>query len=246
VRQPVDIYSNLAQVELFANGVSLGTRRPDDVRHIEWQVPFVDGDNVIEARGRKNGKPVTDRVVVHFNYRAPVLADPSVPFRQLAVNVGGRAQVADDDGVVWEGDQAYRAGSFGYLGGDGGAKQFNKDLAIKATRETPMYFTYREGLSGYRFDVPDGEYEVELRFAEPKAKAGARVFGVRVNGRELASAVDLAKEYGLAQAAVIRVDASAVGGKGIVVEFTPIVGMPILNAIRVRQLVRTGPASTLR
>jgi beta-galactosidase len=231
VPQPVDVYSNLAQVELFANGVSLGRKRPDDVRHAEWQVPFVDGDNVLEARGTRNGKPVTDRVVVHFTYRAPTLADASVPFRQLAVNAGGKAQVSDDDGVVWEGDQPYSAGSFGYVGGE--AKQFNKDLAIEGTREPPMYFTYREGIKAYRFDVPDGEYEVELRFAEPKAKAGERVFGVRVNGRVLASAIDLAKDYGLARAAVIRVNASAIDGKGIVVEFTPIAGAPILNAIRV-------------
>lgn len=232
VRQPVDVYSNLAQVELFANGISLGRKRPDDVRHIEWQVPFVDGDNVIEARGTRNGKPVTDRVVVRFTYRAPALADRSVPFEQLAVNVGGRAQVADDDGVVWEGDQAYRPGSFGYVGGEG--RQFNKDLAIKDTRETPTYFTYREGLSAYRFDVPDGEYEVELRFAEPKARAaGERVFGVTVNGRVLSSGIDLAKEYGLARAAAIRLGATAANGKGIVVAFTPVVGTPILNAIRV-------------
>jgi beta-galactosidase len=232
VRQPVDVYSNLARVELFANGASLGARRPDDVRHIEWQVPFVDGDNVLEARGTRNGRPVTDRVVVHFTYRAPTLADPSVPFQQIAVNTGSHAQVADDDGVVWEGDREYRPGSFGYVGGE--AKQFNKDLAIKDTRETPMYFTYREGLTAYRFDVPDGEYEVELRFAEPKAKAaGERVFGVTVNGRVLSSAIDLAKEYGLARAAAIRVNATAAGGNGIVVEFTPVGGKPILNAIRV-------------
>ncbi|HWE44232.1 MAG TPA: malectin domain-containing carbohydrate-binding protein, partial [Gemmatimonadaceae bacterium] len=119
-----------------------------------------------------------------------------------------------------------------YVGGEG--RQFNKDLAIKDTRETPTYFTYREGLSAYRFDVPDGEYEVELRFAEPKARAaGERVFGVTVNGRVLSSGIDLAKEYGLARAAAIRLGATAANGKGIVVAFTPVVGTPILNAIRV-------------
>ncbi len=234
VRQPVDVYSNLDRVTLFANGVALGTRAPDDVKHIEWEVPFVDGDNVLEARGSYHGKPVTDRVVVHFTYRTPRLDDSSVPFRQIAVNVGSHAQVADDDGVVWEGDEPYRAGSFGYVGGE--AKMFNKDLAIEGTRETPMYFSYREGLSAYRFDVPDGEYEVELRFAEPVAtKAGERVFGVSVNGRVVEAQLDLAAEYGLARAADIRVEATATAGHGIVVELTPVVGQPVLNAIRVRR-----------
>jgi beta-galactosidase len=242
VRQPVDVFSNLPSVELFANGVSLGRKSPDDVRHAEWQVPFVDGDNVLELRGSYRGKAVTDRVVVHFSYRPPLLADSSLPFDQLAVNVGSRAQVADDDAVVWEGDQPYRPGAFGYVGGE--AKMFNKDLAIEGTRETPMYFSYREGLSAYRFDVPDGEYEVELRFAEPTAKvAGARVFGVSVNGRAL-PVVDLAGQYGLARAAVLRVSATAVNGAGVVVRFEPRVGLPILNAIRVRSL--SARASTLR
>jgi beta-galactosidase len=242
VRQPVDVFSNLPSVELFANGVSLGRKSPDDVRHAEWQVPFVDGDNVLELRGSYRGKAVTDRVVVHFSYRPPLLADSSLPFDQLAVNVGSRAQVADDDAVVWEGDQPYRPGAFGYVGGE--AKMFNKDLAIEGTRETPMYFSYREGLSAYRFDVPDGEYEVELRFAEPTAKAaGERVFGVSVNGRAL-PVVDLAAQYGLARAAVLRVSATAVNGAGVVVRFEPRVGLPILNAIRVRSL--SARASTLR
>jgi beta-galactosidase len=236
VRQPVDVFSNLPSVELFANGVSLGSKRPDDVRHAEWELPFVDGDNVLELRGKSGGKPVTDRVVVHFSYRPPVLADRSVPFEQLAVNVGSRAQVVDDDAVIWVGDQAYRAGGFGYVGGE--AKMFNKDLAIEGTRETPVYFSYREGLSAYRFDVPDGEYEVELRFAEPGANA-RRVFDVSVNDVALPR-VDLAGEYGVARAAVLRVNATAVEGGGLVVRFTPVNVVPILNAIRVRRLTPGG------
>jgi beta-galactosidase len=179
---------------------------------------------------------VTDRAVVRFTYRAPTLADPSVPFEQLGVNVGTHAQYADADGVVWVGDQPYRKGSFGYTGGE--AKMFDKDLAIEGTRQPPMYFTYREGIEAYRFDVPDGDYEVELRFAEPLAKPGQRVFDVAVNGRTVASRLDLAAQHGLARAVVIRTNATAVGGNGIVATFTSVTGKPILNAIRVKNASR--------
>jgi beta-galactosidase len=232
VVQPVDVYSNLGRVELFANGRSLGSRQPDDVKHIVWNVQFVDGDNVLEARGTANGRPVTDRAVVRFTYRAPTLADASVPFEQLGVNVGTHAQYADADGVVWVGDQPYRTGSFGYTGGE--AKMFDKDLAIEGTRQPPMYFTYREGIESYRFDVPDGDYEVELRFAEPSAKPGQRVFDVAVNGRVVADKLDLAAQHGLARAVVIRTTLSAVGGNGIVATFKAVTGKAILNAIRVK------------
>ncbi|MBA2514195.1 MAG: glycoside hydrolase family 2 protein, partial [Solirubrobacterales bacterium] len=45
VPQPVDVYSNLERIELFANGRSLGVKTPDDVRRATWDVPFVNGRN---------------------------------------------------------------------------------------------------------------------------------------------------------------------------------------------------------
>ncbi|MBV9772464.1 MAG: glycoside hydrolase family 2 protein, partial [Gemmatimonadetes bacterium] len=115
--QPVDVYSNLASVELFVNGRSLGAKAPDDVRKASWQVPFVPGDNVVEARGERDGRPYSDRVTIHFTAVPAQLRDAEIPFQALGVNVGTRAQFAGRDGEVWLGDQAYRAGGFGFLGG---------------------------------------------------------------------------------------------------------------------------------
>lgn len=235
VAQPVDVYSNLAEVELFANGRSLGARKPDDVRRASWDVPFVDGDNVLEARGVDgDGAARTDRLVVHFDYRAPTLRDASVPFHELAVNVGSNAQFADADGLVWEADQLYRPGSFGRVGGE--RKLMARDVVIVATRQPALYVTYAEGLDAYRFDVPDGAYEVELRFAEPaRIEAGERVFDVTIGGRTVLARVDLAARTGTGGAMPVTVLASASGGDGIVVGFRRIAGSPVLNAIRVRR-----------
>ena len=48
--------------------------------------------------------------------------------------------------------------------------------------------------------------------------------------------LDLAKEYGVMQPVARRAYARAVGGKGLLVDFEPIVGRPIVSAIRVRRV----------
>lgn len=233
VTQPVSVYSNLPAVELFINGRSLGTRTPDDVRHASWEVPFAHGDNTLEVRGTTGGRKHVDRLSVHFTYRPPLLADPSVPFEQLGVNVGGQAQFAGRDGLVWEGDQPYARGSFGHVGGE--PEMFNKDLAIMNSPDTPLYFTYQLGIESYVIDVPDGDYQIDLLFAEPDAAPGERIFTVSVNGLIVEHQLDLSARFGLARAAMLRATAVARDTKGIRVSFDPIKGRPILNAIRVRR-----------
>jgi beta-galactosidase len=227
------VYSNASSVELFVNGRSLGVKVPDDVKHITWDVPFVHGQNVIEARAGRGRTAVVDRLTIDFAYRPPVLADAAMPFREVAVNVGVKAEVVDGDGVIWEGDRPYRAGSFGFIGGE--ATQFSKELPVRGTPQTPVYFTYRRGIQGYRFDVPDGAYELELRFAEPTAvAAGERVFDVLVNDRVVVAGLDLFAQAGTGFAVPIVVQAQSVKSGGLHVTFVAKRGDAILSAIRVR------------
>ena len=51
---PVWVYSNMEEVELFANGKSQGRQKVPHLGHVEWKVKYVPG--VIEARGYKGGK----------------------------------------------------------------------------------------------------------------------------------------------------------------------------------------------
>ncbi len=243
VTQPVDIYSNLPSVELFVNCSSHGVRQPNDVKRVTFDVPFTDGENLLVARGLAAAQgagtaagpaDVADRLSIDFTYRPPVLADSAIPFRELAVYVGVPAEVVDAGGVIWVGDQPYRPGSFGHVGGE--AKQLNKDIAISGTTEPPVYFTYRTGLDAYRMDVPDGRYEVELRFAEPTAKPGERVFGIAINGRTILTGLDLAERAGTARAVPIVVETTVTGGRGLTITFPAQRGEPFLNALRVRKL----------
>ena len=129
--------------------------------------------------------------------------------------------------------QPVQAGSFGFIGGE--ATQFSKELPVRGTPQTPVYFTYRRGIQGYRFDVPDGAYELELRFAEPTAvAAGERVFDVLVNDRVVVAGLDLFAQAGTGFAVPIMVQAQSVKSGGLHVTFVAKRGDAILSGIRVR------------
>jgi beta-galactosidase len=233
---PVDVYSNGASVELFLDGRSLGAKTPDDVRKASWEVPFAEGENVLEARATVNGTPVRDVMTVRVErWPADLRADTTARGREIAVNVGSNAQFRDDDGLIWLEDRAYTPGGFGFVGGE--RVLMARDILITGTRKTGMYVTYRANLQGYRFDVPDGDWELELHFAEPARLAdGARLFDVTVNDAVAMPAVDLAARSGAGRAMVVTHPVRVRDGKGIVVGFQAKTGQPVLNAIRVRKI----------
>src|SRR5262249_29620444 len=54
--QEIDVwvFTNLEQVELFLNGVSLGSKKVERNSHAEWKVKYEPG--VLEARGTRSGR----------------------------------------------------------------------------------------------------------------------------------------------------------------------------------------------
>ena len=85
------------------------------------------------------------------------------------VGEGQAAEVSTGDvvanpasaGANWDPDQAYD-GSWGYTGGT--AK--SNTNAVSGTTEDQLYQEYREDPVEYRYTLPNGDYEVTLRFAE--------------------------------------------------------------------------------
>jgi beta-galactosidase len=61
--QNIDVrcFSNLDEVELFLNGVSLGRKVMPRNSHLQWMVPYASG--TLMARGYKNGKSMTEEKV---------------------------------------------------------------------------------------------------------------------------------------------------------------------------------------
>ena len=82
---------------------------------------------------------------------------------ELAVNVGSDCFFTSDESqLTWVPDRPYTKGSWGYVGG----KPQSSQTEIHQTADGPLYQTLREGLQAYRFDAPEGTYEVELLFAD--------------------------------------------------------------------------------
>ena len=226
VVQPAVVYSNLPEVELFHNGRSLGVKKPGRSCRAEWDVEFQAGRNELTARGLSAGKPIEDRAEVRFRLLS------WNRFDELAINVGSDAQFRDETGRIWLPDRPYTPGAWGYENGE--ASPLKPWPGVLDTDSDPLFQSFREGLSAYRFDVPDGAYEIELYLADLLVKApGERVFHVRVNGSPPADPVDLVRDNGGCRAASRKFAAVASGGTGIRVSFEVVQGKPLLNAIRV-------------
>ena len=120
------------------------------------------------------------------SFRVPVTV--IVPAYQQGVNAGGQTYV-NAAGDTYASDRAWSAGSFGAIGG-GQAKSTGSPIG--GTTEDGLYQDLRIGMTGYRFDLPNGHYRVDLSFAEILAnKAGDRVFSVSLEGNYVLTNLDL-------------------------------------------------------
>lgn len=90
----------------------------------------------------------------------------------LAINSGGPAYV-DSRGINWQADQYFLPGT----GGTNSTPQ-----AISGTDDAPIFQTERWGTAGYDIPLPNGNYTLQLSFAEINPTSGTRVFDVSANG----------------------------------------------------------------
>jgi len=131
--------------------------------------------------------------------RTPLLQVPVtlvVPAYRKGVDAGATGAFTDAAGDSWVADQAWTAGSLGYLGA--GWTNTNKK-PIAATTDDALFQTQRESTGGYRFDaLPAGTYQVQLGFAElrPGLAPGRRVFDVSINGQLVLPGYDATARVG--------------------------------------------------
>jgi len=241
---PVEIFSNQNGVELFHNGIGLGKKAVGKHNKAVFDVPFVDGDNILRAVSAAD-QTVEDIAKVKMDV-LPVKLD-NFPASGLAINCGDYRFFYDDKyGQAWLPERAYAKGSWGYIGGKvytmdrTPRQQHGTSQPIQGTHCDPVFQTQRIGIKQYRFDVPPGLYEVTLHFAELTGKKSAalpyelgssdgdkpsraknRTFSVRVNGQTAIENLSLAAAYGSFRAVSIKTAASVEAGDALVVDFVP-------------------------
>ena len=115
----------------------------------------------------------------------------------------------------------------------------------------PLYQTFRYGLTDYKFDVADGEYEVELHFSDLESKNQKSIydvndkeentkeistFNVAVNDDKVLEGFSAALQYGVLNAVVKSFVVNSKNAKGLTISFEKDKGNTLLNAIKIRRL----------
>lgn len=253
--QPVQIATNLKSAELFLNGKSLGVK--DAIDHIiSWPVPFVHGGNQLRVVSGE----LSDQAEINLQLQPSRFSDAKTAFQDINVLLGSkRFYINEKQQELWIPDQPYKAGSWGWIGGEpykgtNNRISYGSDKNILGTDNDPVYQTQQVGISAFKFDVPDGEYALTLHFAElvggeskealaynldnnhKKEVEEKRIFDVAINGVPFITQVNLAADFGYTTAVEKKTRVTVINGKGIAIDFKSIQGKPVLNAIQLRKV----------
>jgi hypothetical protein len=151
----------------------------------------------------------------------PPSGDFTLPFR---VNCGGSAYT-DSSGKLWNADQGYVSGSWGYTDGS----TTTRNVAISNTQDDPLYQVIRYDLTGYQFDLSNGTYDITLLFAENyKDGTGDRVFDVIIEGQLKLDNLDIYARAGNYTALIETISGVAVYDRQLNIEFDPATSSPTL------------------
>ena len=113
---------------------------------------------------------------------------------------------------------------------DGTATAFSAPVA--GTDEAPVYQTVRYNVNGYNLTVPNGTYTVTLKFVEPYYdKAGVRVFGAKIQGKQVIETLDAFAKAGKNQALDFTFKNIEVTNGGLRIDFTRQVEFPCIAGI---------------
>lgn len=246
VIQPVKIYTNLPEVEFWADGKLLGRKKAEN-GHVIFDAPFTAGTHQLRAKGTGEYAVTEDNIAIQFDVVPYYIGDN---LAELAVNVGSDCFFTDEySGLTWVPDQAYTSGSWGYVGNEGCNPRSSR-TEIKGTYNGPLFQSSLCDLAAYRFDVPDGCYEVELFFSDTFQKhtllpyllskenggeSNENIFDILMNGQTVEHGFSPCAQVGDFRAVHKRYIADSKDGR-VEVGFRVLNGHTFLNAIKIRRL----------
>jgi len=259
--QNLQVISNTDTVELFVNGKTLGKKNVID-KLSNWYVPFKSGKNDIKAVSLVKGNNIEDAAVINFSLKPEIFNNLTIPFKSINVLLGSQRQFVDEQNQeVWLPNQIYKEGSWGSIGGEAfkpkntSRQSYGSDKNIIGTLNDPIYQTQLIGLNAYQLDVPRGKYEIILHFAELAGNGASslpynldsliaankdvpeqRIFDVYLNDKEIIKNINLAANYGAANAVQKKFECIVADDKGIRILFKGIKGKPVLNALQIKRI----------
>ena len=129
----------------------------------------------------------------------------------------------DSSGRTWSDD-------FGFLGGNTSIT----NAGIAGTATPALYQTNRWGAFTYQFAAPNGNYTVNLKFAETYfTSPGSRVFSVAINGTQVLTDFDIVAQAGTLTALDKSIPVSVTNGQ-ITIQFIPgSADQPIVSGVEI-------------
>ena len=245
-KQTVKVYTNQKEVNLYHNGVLFETLPVVD-GIAQTTVSFVNGMNQLKAEANF----VSD--VTEIEYRL-IPNQIGQEFEELNVLLGTQRSFEDKTfKTAWIPEKEYEKGSWGYVGGKTfrAGKLPAADIDIQNTEKDPIFQTQRVNIEGFRADVPNGRYYIYLYWADLNRlenkealvynlgsdssyqNAQPRVFDVSINNQMVLDQYDIPSEVGVGRAIIKKFEIHTMDNEGIKINFTPIKGETILNAIRI-------------
>ncbi|MCL5667137.1 MAG: DUF2341 domain-containing protein [Patescibacteria group bacterium] len=205
----------VAGVQFKVDGVNIGSEDTAVPYAVSWDSTSVaNGSHTISVVVRDtSGNIATDSAAVTVINPIP---------DTYRVNVGGSAYT-DPAGVVWSADKNYSGGN-----------NYGVSSAIANTNASALYQTSRYGGFAYNFNVPNGAYQVKLKFAETYwAGAGNRLFNVSLNNSQILTSFDIfAQAGGINKALDKTFTVNVIDGK-ISLQFTTMSDNAMVNAIEI-------------
>ncbi len=241
VNYPVKVYSNSKKVEVWVNGISVGAKALNNCNAI-WNVDFKAGKNTIIAKGEDGTEDVT---VINCNIIPENLANYGTQHFSVGINCGSNCNYTDDKSdFTWLADRAYKPGSFGYMGGacyKPNEYKIGLNDQVFGTRNVPLFQTLRLGADAYRFDVPNGEYEVELCFTEPKTENQTIIptencSDILINNVTFLKDWNIPSQDGRLFAITKKINITVIDGTGIQVDFKNKKGTSLVSAIKLTNI----------
>lgn len=168
----------------------------------------------------------------------PMAAQAQQPIR---VNCGGPGYT-DSKGQLWQAD-------YGFSGGTA----VSRSASIAGTPDPQLDLTSRVNNTSatplvYAFPVANGNYHVNLHFAEISGRSqqvGARIFNVKIQGAVVFKNLDIYAAAGANLALVEGADIPVSSGS-LNIEFENLVGYAKVDAIEILPLASSAPLLSLR
>ena len=168
-------------------------------------------------------QPLVNGIEIDGAASSTPASGPTPATAVFRVDAGG-APYTDSAGKFWSGD-------YDFLGGN----TAQTSALVSGTAAPPLYQTCRWGSFGYSVSVPNGNYTVNLKFAEIYfTSPGSRVFNVSINGTPVLANFDIVAQAGGALKSLDESFPVSVTNGQINIQFTPgPADQPLVNAIEI-------------